>query len=432
MAYLNVRDRRIETKIAYVGPELAGKATNLHTLTKGVRGRATNVEETITDGGALFSLDWTPLAMPRWRDCELAVKVVAARGALSAERMKALLDDVDGVVVVVDADPEAQAQNRRAVQLVKELVDRATPVVVQANKSDLAGAIGADALATALETNEWPVVPASATRGEGVVETLEMALTNVLEAMKREHGDEPEVVKADHNPLLTALRQILRETVTEHMAGLEASSRTRLESALATKLEAHVTRIEERFDRIERAILASAEVEGRLARVIAEAESRLGRTLEASEAKLARTIAESEAQLREEVTTRAKADREHVVAALAVVRRGVDAVAVDVKKQDGRDLPLMEKIDASIALVRKDLLPTTAVPARLQSLEQTIHRELRETFGPRLARIDDSVQVLHVDAGESFARSDARIGEIQSGLSELLEELKRRKKGWFS
>jgi hypothetical protein len=460
MAYLNVRERRIETKIAYVGPELAGKATNLQRLKSDVaRGRATDILETPTEGGALVSLDWTPLQMPRFNDCDIAVKIIAARGTLSEGALGDLLEDVDGVVVVVDASSAAQDENRRAISLVREVLGKDTsvqrPVVVQLNKSDLEDAVPASELAHALQTNDWPVVSASATRGDGVVETLEMALANVLEAMKAS-GAEPQEVRADHNPLLTALRQILRETVTEHMAALERETVPRLTAAVAaatTSAPAAAPRADgellARLDRTDRAI---AELREALASIRSDASTaaseasqvrmvtdEVAAIVERSAADLTR-VAATEARLKEELNAKSKADREHVTSALAVLRRALDAMAVDLKRFDvseqvaamGKQIAqLKEKGEgAGSAVPPPAPAQLKALETRLGTIEAFLQRELNGN-GSKLGRLSDAVKALHVDYGESLARADVRSTELHAGLAELLDDLKKRKKGWF-
>ncbi len=155
------------------------------------------------------------------------VKVVRARGDLSTQRLEQILADVDGVVVV-DAAPGSRDANRRTMELVRASAAE-RPVVVQLNKSDLDGAIGAEDLASIVE--DWPVVSASAARGEGVVETLEMALESVIDAMKAKSAPAPAVAETQQNPLLSALRQIMRETVTEHMEAVELNVAERVARA---------------------------------------------------------------------------------------------------------------------------------------------------------------------------------------------------------
>ena len=70
MAYLNLRDRRIEAKVAYVGPAASGKATNLEQLR-----RSLGAQAQITNAGDALSLSWQPADNKRFRDCEVSVCV---------------------------------------------------------------------------------------------------------------------------------------------------------------------------------------------------------------------------------------------------------------------------------------------------------------------------------------------------------------------
>ncbi|MBX3222836.1 MAG: hypothetical protein KF795_20145 [Labilithrix sp.] len=448
MAYLNVRERKIETKIAYVGPGLAGKTTSLHRIKSDeARGRAGDVA---LEGDTL-SLEWRPLQMDRFNDCDLAVKLVASKGAISTDRLDGLLEDADGVVVVVDATPSAQEENRRAVMLVREALSRTSapsvPVVVQLNKSDLADALPASEVARAIAVSEddaereWPVVTASAVRGEGVVEALEIALASVIEAMKAkaQAGSTAAIApKIEHNPLLGALRDILRETVSEHMAAV----RHEIAEAVTAKLGQAHDAIEELRAEMrmlakerERAVEAQAAAITELARLVAEvhAASLQGCTLE--------DLAASEARLRDGMASQSRVDREHITSVASVLRRSVETIAVDVKKQDTLERQtrlltelgaLQAKVDALSAAVEPAAVAVRGVPAQIGALEKVVERGLHGTLVPRLAKLEDSVQVMHVDSSESFQRTDARTSEIQGGLNELLEELRRRKKGWFS
>ncbi|HVH46641.1 MAG TPA: hypothetical protein VM925_30075 [Labilithrix sp.] len=289
MAYLNVRERRIETKIAYVGPELAGKTTNFAQLQTDIaRGRASDVQ--LRDD--ILSLEWRPRRMTRISDCDLAVTLVAPKGALSAERLDTILEDADGVVIVVDAGSSEQDENRRAVRLVREALSRAStpsvPVVLQLNKSDVAGAIGADDVADVLgapNDETWPIITASAARGVGVVETLEMALANVINAMnsKPPTAESRATAGVETNPFLGALRDILRETVTEHMAHVERATAERIVAVLGERL-AHT---EAALDELKRTAATSAremaralEVQGRAINELASRIEELQSTLD--------------------------------------------------------------------------------------------------------------------------------------------------------
>ena len=237
MAYLNVRERRLETKIAYVGAELSGRATNFERLGGGHL------------GDDVLALDWTPRSAPnvRFRDCEVRVRLVTSRGAPTGEQMIELLRDADGVVFVADAHPSAESRNRDSLALVREAlstrVDREVPVVVQVNKTDLPDSVAPEELAERLEVGAWPLIKAAAVQGEGVVETVERAVETMLDALtKNEANGSASRPRNDHsatagasregNPMLAALRQVLRETVFAQVEELESRLTGKLEQLL--------------------------------------------------------------------------------------------------------------------------------------------------------------------------------------------------------
>lgn len=439
MAYLNVRDRRMETKIAYIGAKLAGKATNLRHLTSdSARGRSTDLQ--IDDD--TLSLEWRPLRVDRFDGCDVAVKLVAAKGAASTERLAQLLDNADGIVVVVDSAPSARNENTRVLELVREALSkqsaRSIPVVVQVNKVDLPDAVPAHELAG---TVDWPIVPAAAARGEGVIETLEMALDKVLETMKTKEA--PITAKLDQNPLLSALRAVLRETVAEHVTAFEA----RAAEGIVASMTATFERSEGLISELRTMIAVNAQ---ETARALASQEAALSALASAvadlqaiSSALAARVddLTTSERNLEAELAERSRSDREHATALASVMKRNLHALENDLKKLDAREhharvTAELSKLESKVEALTSSVVPAASsiagFPARLGALESSLQREVRDRVLPQLARLEDSIQVLHVDTGESLQRADARTSDIQGGLNELLEELKKRKKGWFS
>lgn len=244
MAYLNVRERRIETKIAYVGADLVGKATNLEALKSATRdGKSGAVEAHTSPDGDLLSLAWRPADRTLFRDCDVLVEIVAQRGPIAELAERETLRDVDGVVIVMDARSDAREQNRASLLLVNEALERGArsqvPCVLQLNKFDLEDALAPSVMLDAIEASQFRHVTASAARGEGVIETLEAALAEVLARMQEEPAPDdrtretlvPTNVEHTH-PLLSALRQVLRETMTEYAAELEARVAKSLQRSL--------------------------------------------------------------------------------------------------------------------------------------------------------------------------------------------------------
>jgi hypothetical protein len=218
--HLNVRDRRVVARIAYVGASGAGRTTNLTRL--GAKA-----------GEGALAVEWRPPSGSRFRDCDVVVELMANPGT---DELASSLHDVDGVVFVADAAADAQERNQRALAATRAAMARRTDdvaLVVQVNKRDLPNALPTAAVLSALAAEEAPHVEAVALRGEGVAETAERALDEVLRIAARTPAHEPEhdasparpALRGESNPLLSSLRQILRDTVAEHVTELRARER---------------------------------------------------------------------------------------------------------------------------------------------------------------------------------------------------------------
>jgi signal recognition particle receptor subunit beta len=393
MAHLNVRERLIETRIAYVGTQLAGKTTNLECVSRDpTRGRASTLE--IAD--QLLSFDWRPSR--RALDCEMAVKVVAAKGAVSTERLDDVLAGADGVVVVLDATPSAEADNRRTLELVRDAFTRIAPlpVVVQVNKIDLADA---RAVRDVVGEIEWPLFPAAAVRGEGVFETIEAALEAVVEGMKLKRPVALGEPKIDQNPLLTALREILRETVAECMARIEKETADRVSQKVA---EAIKQTVGPRFEKLESA----------------GAELRTGNT------ELKTVLTKSAEESRRAVTGLERS--------LTSLERSLAELSRNVTELQTGTLDLVSHSD--LASTEGRLFSSLSVLAKsLESAARTV--ESTATLVPKIpARIgafETSLHTLHTDTSEALDRVTGLVSKVQEDLHELLDELKKPKKGWF-
>lgn len=423
MAYLNVRDRRIEATIAYVGPELAGKST-FERIGDGERSGGT-----VTFGDDGIILEWRPTQRDRFDDCNLRVKLVAPESGLDTERFDDVLAQADGVVVVVEATAESRSETLRALHRVREAIERKDPgsplpVVVQLNENEGADAAVADEVA---QTIRWPVVRTSAMHGEGVMETLESALDNVVHALKQA----PQGTTAsplDKNPLLSALRDVLRETVNEHVASVERAITDRIADAVST-----------RFDALERVL-----------------EARHDQTIEAFTT-ASRRIDALEARLREDLSAQSRSDREHLTSVAAVLRRSVEAVAIELRNAALADkqaafaekqatlvekqttfadkqavlasevTSLRAKTDAVSGTVDKAIAAIDALSPRIAAIESSVQREIRN----HLERLLNALASSQTETGDTLQRTEKRTDEIKGHLDELIEELKRRKKGWF-
>lgn len=485
MAYLNVRERRLETKIAYVGPALSGRGTNFDRLGGGEL------------GGDVLALYWKPRETTTFRDCDVRVQLVTSRGEASEEQVIGLLRDADGVVFVADAAPDAQDRNRQSLARVREALSlqngRDVPVVVQLNKVDLPDAVSAESVAKLLELGAWPCVNASAASGRGVLETVERALDVVLEALRKDPSDDLSGASAqtvrpvasrtlprEGNPLLTALRQVLRETVMAEVDELERRIVERLERAAAQAAETRgpsedptplLRQLVDDSGKIRTALEAAREQNERLEVTTSAATAALSSLVQklgsdvssqrseltalreriagidtrtAALSPLADAVERQSAQLSSvaetigllELTIHASttevnralvaasaADQERLTASTTQLRRAVDGVAHEMKASDIRPTLTAMKV-----VLDSTVKPVAAVAPRLEQLETVVQRELRDG----LRAVAAKVAAAQEDAAVSTAAAEAKSADLHALLEAVIEELKKPKKSWFT
>lgn len=191
MPVIDLTDGQITLKIVYVGPEGAGKTTNLATLHRLVdaehRGGRMQLEG---DENRAPFFDLLPIFF-RFAGLSVRFKVFSVPGK-AAHRMarRAVMRGADGIVFVVDSDPEKQSLNRHAfTELQDDLSmlgsELTPPILTQFNKRDRKDASGVKPF------GDEPALEAVASDGVGVRETLlEMSETLWQAALKR--SDFPE------------------------------------------------------------------------------------------------------------------------------------------------------------------------------------------------------------------------------------------------
>ena len=218
MARFDEHSRQIVVRIIYDGAATAGKTTNLeqltHVLTRSRRGELIVPE--ISRGRTLF-FDWLELqggliAGHRFR-CELLS--VPGQQVLRNRRLR-LLQRADVVVLVVDSRPEGVAEAQAFLARFPGDIGRGEPVplVVQANKQDLPGALGPEEVVKELGLRpEIPLVGALASGGAGVRDTALLAMRQAAVIVQEEvlHNGISALPRADETPeSLYASMKVLR------------------------------------------------------------------------------------------------------------------------------------------------------------------------------------------------------------------------------
>ena len=193
MSFLNPQSKEINCKIVYVGPPFSGKSTNLRSICSSVsRGQnGSLVTLTEKEDRTLF-FDFLPLSLGKIKgfNIRLHLYTVPGQTQFDASR-KIILKGVDGVVFVADSQVDRLENNleswRNLRQLLAEVDSdfKTVPMVVQLNKRDLDPIVPVPEMTRALDGRQAPHLESIATKGKGVMETLQVVARQVLRGLKK-------------------------------------------------------------------------------------------------------------------------------------------------------------------------------------------------------------------------------------------------------
>ncbi len=189
MPLVNHAHQEIHLKVVYYGPGLGGKTTNLeliHARTKpDRRGKLISLA---TESERTLFFDLLPVELGVFMGYQVRLHLCTVPGQIAHDRTRRLvLRHVDGIVFVVDSQPERLLDNRESiVNLATNLRMQGDdpdvlPLVVQYNKRDLPGVLPVEVLRAELGVPEGvPELEAVAVRGVGVFETVKTMLKQCL------------------------------------------------------------------------------------------------------------------------------------------------------------------------------------------------------------------------------------------------------------
>jgi signal recognition particle receptor subunit beta len=206
-------------RVVYDGPGMAGKTTNLKQICQIVpeRERTEMVTPAELKGRTMF-FDWMEISGPRELGFSLKFQLITVPGQAQRNyRRKPLVEMADVVVFVCDSTPQNLPDSLRVFARLRALMRRRPtplPLVVQANKQDLDGALSPARVRKRLRLNgKVPIVAAAANARRGVSETLSTALKLGIEAI-----DDDAV-----EPLLQAFQNA--DNLFDHVLAFEDSPR---------------------------------------------------------------------------------------------------------------------------------------------------------------------------------------------------------------
>jgi mutual gliding-motility protein MglA len=192
---INQKDRTIRVKIVYYGPPLGGKTTNLRVLHE--RAFASRRGELISINSMqdrTILCDLLPLRTGGLRGYDLKLQLLAVPGqAMYGATRRVVLKGADGVVFVANSASDRADENVRSLEeltsnlLAHGLDPHSIPLVYQFNKRDLPRVTDFDTLQRQLNPRHAPAIPAVATRGDGVLESLSAILSATLGELCRRY-----------------------------------------------------------------------------------------------------------------------------------------------------------------------------------------------------------------------------------------------------
>jgi signal recognition particle receptor subunit beta len=196
MVEFNRQERTIRIKIAYYGPAVGGKTTNLKILYDRARnGRRGEFVSVNSHQDRTILCDLLPLKSAGFMGYDLRFQLAAVPGqAIYAPARRVVLRGSDGVVFVANSATDRWHENQQCFRelqghLLAQQLDPATiPMVMQYNKRDLPEVMDFDALNRGLNSRRCPHFGAVATRGEGVIETFAEIVKLTLEDLARRHA----------------------------------------------------------------------------------------------------------------------------------------------------------------------------------------------------------------------------------------------------
>lgn len=180
MALIDLDTWEIHAKIVYFGPELSGKTTTLRAIATGVppetrgdfRSIASESARTIFADSLLIDLGERLGFRLHWH-----LYTVPGQPRSGGARA-AVLQGVDGVVFVADAEPRRLAENLDSLAELRALLSAqgkilgVFPFVLVCNKSDLPGTLAPGEMASSLGLPDAATVSTSAIHGEGIFDAL--------------------------------------------------------------------------------------------------------------------------------------------------------------------------------------------------------------------------------------------------------------------
>ncbi len=180
----------IMIKIAYFGPGMSGKTTNLEKIQEIVgKDYASELTSIRTQNHRTLFFDYMQLKIGPVYGINPVINLYTVAGQdFYHTTQEIILAGVDGLVFVADSQPDRMMDNVLSFNQLKRCLNSAKldwmkiSTVLQCNKQDLETALEPEAIQDRLGAEKLRYLPAAAIHGIGVIETLREVLLMVISA----------------------------------------------------------------------------------------------------------------------------------------------------------------------------------------------------------------------------------------------------------
>jgi hypothetical protein len=199
----------VKARIVFWGIEGSGKSTNLQVIHSKLRPDHRGELRTLpTRLDPTVSYETLPIELGQVGGVRTRIQIIAVPGAAEhAPTRKQLLDQVDGIVFVVDAQPDRAEENLSSLEELRGALasyGRAIeeiPLVVQYNKRDKSDPFALEELHRKLSMRSVAAFEAIATTGTGVLQTLTTISKRVIRHLReRDPGERTTEAGAEGTP----------------------------------------------------------------------------------------------------------------------------------------------------------------------------------------------------------------------------------------
>ncbi len=192
MSFINYATKEINCKIIYCGPGLSGKTTNVQFIYEHTQADDKGKLVTLsTENERTLFFDFLPLSVGDVRGYKTRFHLYTIPGQTFYEVSRQfILKGVDGIVFVADSQEERMESNIESFESLEKSLDKQgydvtkIPLVFQYNKRDLPDVVPIRELEATFNAMKRPSFEAVASRGRGVMETLQAIGQSVIRELK--------------------------------------------------------------------------------------------------------------------------------------------------------------------------------------------------------------------------------------------------------